>query len=97
MAAGWERVLKRAQERAPEEVGTVGHIGEMNMQRYFSYLALEAGELPTAWRLLGQGLGKAPRRFFGERRNYLLAGGLVAKAVLPEPWYWRLERRVRRS
>jgi len=96
MAAGWEWVLNRAQERAPEVASTAGPIGAMNMQRYFAYLALEAGELGVAGRLLGQGFGAAPGRFLIERRNYLLAGGMVAKALLPAPWYQGLERQVRR-
>ena len=96
MSAGWSWVLQRAQQRSPEIVEAVGPIGAMNMQRYFAYLALEAGELGTAWRLLREGFGKAPGRFLAERRNYLVAGGLVAKAVLPGKLFEALERQARR-
>jgi glycosyltransferase involved in cell wall biosynthesis len=97
MAAGWEQVLRRTEQRSPAVAAAAGRVGTMNMQRYFSYLALEAGEWGAAWRLLRGGFAAAPGRFLTEPRNYLLAGGLVAKAVLPGGTYAELERRVRRS
>lgn len=96
MADSWARVLRRVHERAPEVVAQAGRFGQMNMQRYFAYLAMEGGEIGTACRLLLQGFGQAPRHFLRESRNYLLAGGLLAKAVLPAAWYTSLEQRVRR-
>lgn len=97
MAASWQLVLQRTAERAPEVVASAGRAGTMNMMRYFSYLALEAGELGSACKLLGQGFGYAPARFLLDRRNYLLAGGVLSRAVLPERWYGMLERQVRRA
>ena len=96
MQASWECVLRRVEQRSPEVGQRAGRIGEMNMQRYFAYLAMEAGEWETACRLLGQGFAKAPGSFLTEKRNYLLAGGLMAKAALPQAWYAALEQQVRR-
>jgi glycosyltransferase involved in cell wall biosynthesis len=97
MAEGWEWVLARVRERDPDLALTAGQIGAMNMHRYFAYLALEAGEIGMAGRLLAQGFGAAPGRFLVERRNYLLAGGMVAKSLLPVRSYQWLERQVRRG
>jgi glycosyltransferase involved in cell wall biosynthesis len=95
MEEGWRALVAKWERLAPQMVRDGRARAEMNMYRYLAAVALEAGEVRNAAVLLATACRAEPFAFWGESRNYLVAGALPARLLLPAAWYVQLERRAR--
>jgi glycosyltransferase involved in cell wall biosynthesis len=94
MAHYWERII--AKHRSPEDDDAdLVCRANLNMHRYFSYLAYEQGDLSAAFSLLGAAFAMDPLRFVGDVRNWQVGVVCGAASILPKRLHQWLEGRFR--
>ena len=92
MEQEWHRFLKKMQNLAPARASQSLARGASNMQRYFAFLAYEAGEPQTAARILAASIRSSPVPFVTDLRNWKVVAATAAALVLPSAVHSALER-----
>ena len=92
MEQEWHRFLKKMQNLAPARARQSLARGASNMQRYFAFLAYEAGEPQTAARILAASIRSSPVPFVTDLRNWKVVAATAAALVLPSAVHSALER-----
>ena len=83
MQVGWDSLMVKMRELAPEVVARSEPVARANWCRYLAFLAYEHGEPGQAFRLLRQSFKASPRAAALNLRTWLLAGAIAAGAVMP--------------
>lgn len=94
MEHAWKQLLERHRHRL---VPSAIRQATADKLRFFAFIAFERREARAAARLLARAARIAPRSVGLDFRNWLLAGGVIAAAVLPGSWLERLERGAARG
>jgi glycosyltransferase involved in cell wall biosynthesis len=81
---------------APGEAAAAAPMARAELYRYLAYIAYESGEFGAARAHLRTALSAAPRHVVADRRSWLLAGALAARATLPAGVHGRLDAAARR-
>jgi hypothetical protein len=87
----WEEVLRKFERLAPADFRQVGGRARSNMDRYFAYLAYEAGSYRRALNRLKRGWRASPTRFLVDSRNWLTFTACMSGLLLPPDIHRRLE------
>jgi glycosyltransferase involved in cell wall biosynthesis len=96
MADYWARILAK-HGASTDDGGRLVRRANLNMHRYFSYLAYEQGDLSGAFALLGAAFAMHPRWFLSDLRNWQLGTAYGVASILPKRVHHWLESRVRTS
>ena len=99
LRADWRTLLEKMRALAPAQTAALAIRAEVNMNRYFAYVAYENRDFRAACHLLAQGLSLDARSFVTEPRNWQLTAACLAGRLLPARVHRGLEglARVRRS
>jgi len=92
MEQEWHHFLRKMKEVAPARATQALARGASNMQRYFAFLAYEAGEPQTAARILAASIHNHPLLFLTDPRNWKIAAATTSALVLPAAVHSALER-----
>ena len=95
MEKGWRDSIAKAALVAPDDVRATEAAREVNLNRYFAYIAYQNREFGASFRFLARALAASPIRFVADRRNFLLAGACLSGVLLPAGWHEALHRRMR--
>jgi glycosyltransferase involved in cell wall biosynthesis len=90
MADYWARVVDKHRS-ADDDAARLVCRANLNMHRYFSYLAYEQRNLPRAFALLGAAFAFDPFLFVRDVRNWKLALAYGVATILPERVHQRLQ------
>jgi hypothetical protein len=93
IATYWTRVVDKYETHGSIQEGLLRR-AQMNMSRYFSYLAYEQGDPSTAWNLLRQACAVNPLQSSADLRNWKLALACCSELVLPLRVYGWLAKQV---
>jgi glycosyltransferase involved in cell wall biosynthesis len=88
----WYQLLHKFRRLAPESTVPVERFADVNMTRYFAYLAYEDRDFRSALNLLSGSLKRFPRAFLADTRNWLAGAASLSGRVLPVSLHRRLER-----
>jgi glycosyltransferase involved in cell wall biosynthesis len=94
MAHYWEKIIAKHRSAEDDDTGLVCR-ANLNMHRYFSYLAYERGDLAAAFSLLGTAFAIDPLRFVGDVRNWQVGIVCGVAAILPKSVHQWIESRLR--
>lgn len=94
MAHYWERIIAKHRSADDDDTRLVSR-ANLNMHRYFSYLAYEQGDLSAAFSLLGAAFAMDPLRFVGDVRNWQVGAVYGAASILPKSVHHWIESRLR--
>jgi len=94
MAHYWERIIAKHHSAENGDTELVCR-ANLNMHRYFAYLAYEQGDLAAAFSLLGAAFAMDPLRFAGDVRNWQVGMLCGVASILPKPVHQWLESRLR--
>ena len=87
----WQALVQKHRMLAPETVARLEPRANLNMYRYFAYLAYESREFASGCRLLAEGFRFHPPAFVIDPRNWKMVGACVAGGLLPAGIHRRLE------
>ena len=87
----WQVLIEKFRSLAPEETASVELRANINMNRYFAYVAYERREFRCGCRLLAEGFHFHPPSFLADLRNWKLTAACFAGWLLPASIYRRLE------
>jgi hypothetical protein len=93
MARYWEKLLDKHRIESGDVMARLERRANMNMHRYFSYLAYEQGDFSTSLSLLRQAFAMDPLRFAGDARNWKLGLACGSARILPRRIHRWLEMR----
>ena len=95
MGQGWSQSIAKAALVAPDEVRATEPARQVNLNRYFAYIAYQARQFGTSLEHLVRALLSSPIRFIADRRNFLLTAACLSGILLPARWHEALDRRMR--
>jgi len=95
MGKGWRQCIAKAALVAPDEVSDTQAAREVNLNRYFAYIAYQGRHFWASFGYLARALAASPISFVGDRRNFLLAAACLSGVLLPTRWHQALHRRMR--
>jgi glycosyltransferase involved in cell wall biosynthesis len=91
LRADWRTLLEKMRALAPVQTATLAMRAEVNMNRYFAYVAYENREFRDACDLLAHGFSLDARSFVTDARNWQLTAACLAGQLLPLRVHRRLE------
>ena len=92
MAHYWAKVLHKHRLPDDGDAARLVCLANLNMHRYFSYLAYEHGDLSSAFALLRTAFVMDPLRFMSDIRNWKLGMACSVATILPTRTQRWLER-----
>ena len=95
MEQAWGVLIEKMRRLAPAEVGAVEMKARSNLYRYLAYIAYENDQYSESLSLLGTAIDNGFFHLLLDRRMWLLAAALTARAILPPEAHQRLERFAR--
>jgi glycosyltransferase involved in cell wall biosynthesis len=84
MADYWAKVIDKLALPDDDDAARLVCRANLNMHRYFSYLAYEQRDLPRAFSLLGAAFVMGPSQFVSDVRNWKLAMACGVATLLPK-------------
>jgi glycosyltransferase involved in cell wall biosynthesis len=87
IASYWKKVVDKYKTEAPVRRSDLERRAQLNMTRYFSYLAYEHGDLATATSLLSEAYNVNPLTFLVDLRNWKLGLAYCFDRFLPARLY----------
>jgi glycosyltransferase involved in cell wall biosynthesis len=87
----WRALMEKFRSLAPKETARLELRANLNMTRYFAFLAYERREFDSGCTLLAEGFRMSPSSFVTDRRNWKLGAACLAGRLLPARIHRRLE------
>jgi glycosyltransferase involved in cell wall biosynthesis len=85
----WEDLLRQVPHYPPRPLSGILPVADSNMRRYFAALACEQRDSANALKLALSAFSRAPRRAFGDARNWMMLAAAVGSALLPQVLFER--------
>ncbi len=95
MEKSWYILIEKMRRLAPSDVSAVEMLARSSLYRYLGYIAYESGQYAESASLLRTAIENGLFHLLRDRRMWLLAAALTARAVLPPETHLRLERLAR--
>ena len=96
MRQEWQALLTKLHTIAPAQTRSGFARATSNMERYFAYVAYEAGSYGEAAAVLAASLVRSPVLFTTDVRNWVLGAAVCSGILLPGRWHASLEMAARR-